>query len=640
MKMKSVLFNVSKHPIGTVFASFGKFILLLVVIGVTLRLSEMLLWSTFMDRQLSWETFFSFVLYSNWLTAISLGFLFVPIIIGVGFVNDKLKKIILTSCFFTLIAVQLLLLLFFFKSTYLLGSEMAKYDLNTLWMITNTEVSWYDFLLFLMVSVGGALLFARLYFYKKFKFGWVFYVVIGIVAIIFMPNNYKHLTKIKDQRFFKDRLDFYHGNSKIAYFISANKTRNTIDLTGVEPYEYYRPKPVKGTLSPYFTASNTPPNVFIIVVESLSSSFSGKSNYLGSFTPFLDSLAQKSLVWNNALSCAERTYGALPNLLASAPQGGKKGMINIRLGSDKDFPMQSNLISELSENDYHTSFSYGGDPLFNHMEYYLNFLGIDELYCKDDFLQEEKLRDSLPEKLYEWGFSDSIVFEKSLARKAKVKEPFLEIILTLGIHSPFDQNEIKSHLADTCGFNKNIAKAILKCDENIALFFDKVKRTSYYDNTIFLITGDHNVGTLDLRSPLEIFHVPLMIYSPLLQKTGEFHSVVTHRDIAPSLYALLGNNYGVKISDSLSYMGEELNVDSVFQANKETSLCLFHGSSQPNLISGKHYLLGDEVYEIKDSLLTNERIENESIKRRLKQKLIEYQKQDQIGLDKGLIPIR
>jgi uncharacterized sulfatase len=314
----------------------------------------------------------------------------------------------------------------------------------------------------------------------------------------------------------------------------------------------------------------------------------------------LDSLSSHSLVWNNNLSGAERTYGALPNILGSLPYGGKRGFIRSSKYNFSEYPSHTSLIGELKKNGYSTEFIYGGDSHFDQMWHYLNAIGIEKFTTKDELKQLAKNKEDCA-----WGFSDYIMFEK--AAHSKIKEPFCKIILTTGIHSPFDQG-LSAKKLPKCNFDAKIESAILKSDQNIKEYFALAQQDNSFQNTIFIITGDHNIGDLKLKNPLETFHTPLIIYSPLLLKPQTFQSIVSHRDIVPSLCALLANNYGLAVSDSTTFIGQQLNVSNNFDLDYTMPLCLYQDSKNVNLIAGKYFLIGTEVYQITDAKLNAQKI--------------------------------
>ena len=93
-------------------------------------------------------------------------------------------------------------------------------------------------------------------------------------------------------------------------------------FTYVNPdYPFLHQETTPDVLGNFFNLGDTPPNIVLIIVESLGRAYSGQGAYLGSFTPFLDSLMQKSLYWENCLSTSGRTFQVLPATLASLPFG-------------------------------------------------------------------------------------------------------------------------------------------------------------------------------------------------------------------------------------------------------------------------------------------------------------------------------
>ena len=68
----------------------------------------------------------------------------------------------------------------------------------------------------------------------------------------------------------------------------------------------------------YMNVQQQKPNIVIVIIEGLGSSFIEGGNHSG-FTPFIDSLSHQSLYWKNFLSTTGRTFGVLPSLTASLP---------------------------------------------------------------------------------------------------------------------------------------------------------------------------------------------------------------------------------------------------------------------------------------------------------------------------------
>jgi phosphoglycerol transferase MdoB-like AlkP superfamily enzyme len=47
-------------------------------------------------------------------------------------------------------------------------------------------------------------------------------------------------------------------------------------------------------------------------------------------------------------------------------------------------------------------------------------------------------------------------------------------------------------------------------------FFDAYSKRSDFNNTIFLITGDHRMPEIPMSDKIDRYHVPLIVYSPML----------------------------------------------------------------------------------------------------------------------------
>src|ERR1022692_4715500 len=86
-------------------------------------------------------------------------------------------------------------------------------------------------------------------------------------------------------------------------------------------YPFLHKDNTPNTLKPFFLAGDgsQKPDIVVIIIESMGKAYSGKDAYLGSFTPFLDSLADHSLYWENCLSGGGRTFAALPSIFGSLP---------------------------------------------------------------------------------------------------------------------------------------------------------------------------------------------------------------------------------------------------------------------------------------------------------------------------------
>ncbi|MDR1367116.1 MAG: LTA synthase family protein, partial [Candidatus Accumulibacter sp.] len=162
-----------------------------------------------------------------------------------------------------------------------------------------------------------------------------------------------------------------------------------------------------------------------------------------------------------------------------------------------------------------------------------------------------------------WGVSDLALFREvdALLRRQPEDRPFIAFIQTAGNHPPFtipednDGFERKvqpDNVLRRSGFRSNAQyDAVRFLDHSLGRFIEMAKKSGYYDNTIFVLYGDHNgrVAELPFKSKaysdlnLESLHVPGIIHAPRLiapRVTDEAASLV---DFLPTLAGLLGLDY-------------------------------------------------------------------------------------------------
>ena len=229
-------------------------------------------------------------------------------------------------------------------------------------------------------------------------------------------------------------VDIYDDNY-IGY--SGGTESNNINFEYVDDinYPFLHKDASIDVFSPFFQAKETPPNIVIILLEGLGRAYSNEGAYLGSFTPFIDSISEKSLTWNNLLSQGGRTFAVLPSILGSLPFG-KNGFLDL-----EKMPEQLSLLNLLKFNGYQTSFYYGGNSDFDRMRQFLKLNKVDEI-------RDEKTFPAGFVKLpsvngFSWGYNDKELFRYYLSSRSDLpnSKPQLSVILTVSSHNPFKINE-------------------------------------------------------------------------------------------------------------------------------------------------------------------------------------------------------
>ncbi len=374
-------------------------------------------------------------------------------------------------------------------------------------------------------------------------------------------------------------------------------TEDTSYDSSVE-FPFIKSKLVDNVLGEYFELKQEKPNIVFIMVEGLGRDFVGDGAEYGGFTPFLDALTKNSLYWENCLSNTGRTFGVLPSLMGSLPFG-KSGFMEL-----EKYPNKLTLFSILKNNGYMTSYYQGTNSSFDNIDRFLQSENVDFVLDKSGFgskyeMQAEDAAGS------SWGYPDKELFKKSMSIPRNADQPRMEVYMTISTHEPFippqhEMYEEKVHQILSKGSfdgkikrviekNDNVFASLLYTDEAIKEVLEAYKKQPNYDNTIFIITGDHRLIPIPQRNSISRFHVPLIIYSPLLKSHRKFSAISSHFDVTPTLLALLGDKYKFKMPAKFAWMGGALDVYPKFRSVKDIPL-------MRNKNELKDYISGDVLY--------------------------------------------
>ena len=438
---------------------------------------------------------------------------------------------------------------------------------------------------------------------------------------------------------YKNFKNYYLVSNKSVYFLnSVTKTDQVPEISPGAAIEFYqknhrkdfvsenypllRKKDEGSVLAPYFKQDSTPPNFVFIIVESLSARFSGEKAKL-SFTPFLDSLSGSGLFFESFLSNGERTFSVLPSTLASLPHG-KGGFTN----SGLKMPRHESIPKHLIERGYSSAFFYGGYAHYSFYDTFMEMQGIDKIYERSEYNYEGTGK-VLSEDDIPFGVDDGEMFQSAIGALDSIgdKQPYLHTYLTLSMHYPFkfgnqeyfvdEARKLvnKSNLPES---EKEIYKkydyvlsSMLYTDNSLQAFFEDYRKRPEFENTIFLIYGDHRISGLPFASDLDVYHVPLLIYSPLLKGAQKFPAVNSHLDIPPSILALLESNYGMELPDTTHWIGSQFDTSSVFQSKRRFGMMLNNRNIEQYIFDDYFYSFGN-LYEMQPGFQLS-KTENDSL---------------------------
>jgi uncharacterized sulfatase len=277
----------------------------------------------------------------------------------------------------------------------------------------------------------------------------------------------------------------------------------------------------------------------------------------------------------------------------------------------KPQPTFVSLFDVMKKSGYRTGFIASSDLHFDGQLNFLKSAGTDVILGKDDY--SEILSHGKHAEQFFWGYHDSLLFEKALSVFAAEKQPFVYYLQTISMHTPYQlpdqeryEQKVQMHVKKLnlssaqqafALANKYILASVLYTDEQLAIFLNRYAKLPAYQNTIFIITGDHRLPEIPLATKLDRYHVPLIILSPMLKKNVRIQAISSHFDITPSLLAYLNHNYQVVRPTWVTWLGSGLDMNSTFQNQHQIPLKQVK-SVLTDFVSGMYFLNGDQLYQI------------------------------------------
>ena len=307
---------------------------------------------------------------------------------------------------------------------------------------------------------------------------------------------------------------------------SFKKVKFEVSADDVEKYI----KPVKQ----FNINKPSQPNIVLFITESFGREYLGAFNeeskpkdYI-SYTPFLDSLAGKSLIFPNAYANGYKSIHGMSSILAGIPSF-EEAFTSSPYSKQKI----ESLVSILNSKGYDTSFFHGAANGSMGFLGFGNILGFDNYYGKTEFNNDDEFDGS-------WGIWDEPFFQYMKTTLDAKKGPFFSTIFTVTSHEPyvipkkyqgkFPMGQIQMH------------QCVGYTDFAFKKFFEAAKKESWFNNTIFIITADHGnqVHYQKYYQMVNRSAVPILFYSPDQKYKGVDNSLAQQIDIYPTILDMIG----------------------------------------------------------------------------------------------------
>lgn len=273
-------------------------------------------------------------------------------------------------------------------------------------------------------------------------------------------------------------------------------------------------------------------NVVLISIESLSADFMEHYGNTQKLTPFLDSLADRSLMFTNLYATGNRTVRGLEALTLCIPPTAGESII--KRENDKN---KFTTGSVFSAKGYDVKFLYGGYSYFDNMQDFFagNGYGIVD---RNNFKPEEITFANV------WGVADEDMAKKAIQtmnQESRSGKPFFNHWMTVSNHRPFTYPNGR---IDIPGDAKSREGGVKYTDYALRMFFKMAEKQEWYKNTVFVIIADHCASSAgDVELPVEKYRIPAMIFSDGFIQPQKFTETMSQIDVMPTLFGLLNFSY-------------------------------------------------------------------------------------------------
>ncbi|CEN38356.1 Arylsulfatase [Capnocytophaga cynodegmi] len=375
---------------------------------------------------------------------------------------------------------------------------------------------------------------------------------------------------------------------------------------GFKEYKFVSDEYIQKNILPikqYNRKVTNKPNIVIFILESFGREYVGCLNSsrnipnYKSYTPFLDSLAQHSYIFDNAYGNGRQSIHGMSSIYAGIPTF----QVAYTSSPYVQQPTES-VVSIAKKMGYNTSFFHSAPNGSMGFLGFSNILGFDNYFGKDEYNNDADF-DGV------WGIWDEPFLQFMNDELSKKQQPFLGTIFTVSSHHPFKIPEKYEGKFDKG--NVEMHQCIQYTDYALKKFFESAQKESWYNNTIFVFTNDHpNQIFYDLyKQPITTTGATLIFYSPNPELVGKGISseIAQQIDIYPSVVDLIGYNQPFRSWGR-----------SLFSDKEETPRAYISDSHVYRLMQGNYiYVLNEDgsvngIFQKEDEALKNNLIGKEN----------------------------
>lgn len=285
------------------------------------------------------------------------------------------------------------------------------------------------------------------------------------------------------------------------------------------------------------------PHVVVLLMEGMGRHFadlhSDRLNTLGR----LETHFEEDFLFSNALSGENGTMYSIEDMVSYCP-------MHVVAQSPYRYQHFESSVSDMFKKEgYETSFAFGGKTSWRNLEDFLKVQRFQHVVGRAELLNTYPLANEC-----EWGVHDEHLLDYVWEHLNDHKEnPQFIMSMSISNHTPFDLPETYKEAAleipdSVLGEMKSAEEFAIKnirtyqyAADQVGAFLDKLKASDLAENTIVVVTGDHNNWLVFDYPNEEIknkYAVPLYFYLPEEYQTNVFfdeNRPASFKDIFPTI---------------------------------------------------------------------------------------------------------
>ncbi|WP_152269379.1 LTA synthase family protein [Agriterribacter humi] len=295
--------------------------------------------------------------------------------------------------------------------------------------------------------------------------------------------------------------------------------------------------------STLFVLTQQRPNIVFIQLESFTADVIAELGGDSGVAPNMSKLIKEGILFTDIYASGVRTDQGIIAMLSGFPAQPQTNIVN-QPEKIEHLPFFS---LALKNENYHNAFYYGGELGFGRFNTIAYRAGFDRIVGLKDFSDAGLFN--------KWGADDKSLFDKYVKEMQHPAEPFFSYVITSSSHEPFtvpmptvfEGNSQNEQFKNACYFT----------DRSLGAFFEAVKKTAWYKNTLFVLAADHGhhlPRDRRFNEPAR-YHIPLLFFGEVLKEAyrgKKIAGIGSQTDIAPTLLKQL------QIKDTTFKWGNDL----------------------------------------------------------------------------------